>query len=52
MKLLLDNGIKRRFADLCKDLDDDIVYLEDYDDDVKEVESESEPIEQSIVLSR
>ena len=37
---------------MCKDLDDDIVYLEEYDDNVNEVESETEQKEPSIILSR
>lgn len=37
---------------MCKDLDDEIVYLDDYDEDVKEVNSEAEQKEPSIVLSK
>ena len=39
---------------MCKDLDDDIVYVDDFSEEIEEVEvkSESEPKEQSIVLSK
>jgi hypothetical protein len=45
------NRTERRFAGLCKDLDDEIVYVDDFNEEI-EVKSESEPKEQSIVLSK
>jgi hypothetical protein len=46
------NRKQRRFAGMCKDLDDEIIYVDEYSEDVKEVKSEAEPKEPSIVLSR
>jgi hypothetical protein len=37
---------------MCKDLDDDIVYVDDDYEDVKEVKSEAEQKQPSIVLSK
>lgn len=52
MKLNIWNRLKGRFTEMCKDLDDEIVYLDDYDEDIKEIKSEAEPREPSIVLSK
>jgi hypothetical protein len=52
LKLISNNRKQRRFVGMCKDLDDEIVYVDDYDEDVKEVKSEAEQKEPSIVLSK
>ena len=53
MKLNTWNRIERRFAGLCKDLDDEIVYVDDFNEEIEvKSESKSEPKEQSIVLSK
>jgi hypothetical protein len=48
------NRKQGRFAEMCKDLDDEIIYLDDFDEDAKEIESESETEQKelSIVLSK
>ena len=50
--MISKNRMQRRFVEVCKDLDDEIVYVDDFDEDVKEVKSEIEQKEPSIVLSK
>jgi hypothetical protein len=37
---------------MCKDLDDEIIYVDDFNEDVQEVKSEIDQKEPSIVLSK
>jgi hypothetical protein len=46
------NRKQRRFTEMCKDLDDEIIYVDDFNEDIQKVESEIEQKEPSIVLSK